>query len=69
MSTTLTYSVPDVSCEHCRAAITREVSTVGGVELVEVDLEAKTVVVAGDPLDPAAVVAALDEAGYEAVAV
>lgn len=66
MSTTLTYSVPGVSCEHCRAAITHEVTKVEGVESVEVDLDAKTVVVAGDPLDEVAIVAALDEAGYEA---
>ena len=41
------YSVPGVSCEHCRAAITREVSAVAGVESVEVDLDRKVVVVGG----------------------
>lgn len=62
---TITYSVPDISCGHCRAAITREVATISGVESVDVDLDAKTVVVTGEPLDPAAIVAAIDEAGYE----
>ena len=62
---TLTYSVPGVSCGHCRSAITDEVSGLPGVEAVEVDLEAKTVAVTGDPLDADAIIAAIDEAGYE----
>ena len=65
---TITYNVPDISCGHCRTVITREVSTVTGVESVEVDLKTKTVTVTGDPLDNAAIVAAIDEAGYEVVA-
>lgn len=68
MPETVTYSVPDISCGHCRAAITSEVSTVAGVESVEVDLEAKTVTVTAEPLDEAAIVAAIDEAGYEVAA-
>jgi copper chaperone len=66
--TTLSYSVPGVSCEHCRRAIEGEVSQVEGVESVEVDLDAKTVKVSGDPLDKVAIVAAIDEAGYEVAA-
>lgn len=65
---TITYSVPDVSCGHCRSAITSEVSTVAGVESVEVDLDAKTVTVTGEPLDEQAIIAAIDEAGYEVAA-
>lgn len=64
---TLTYTVPGMSCEHCRRAIETEVATVGGVERVAVDLDAKTVTVAGSSLDDAAIVAAIDEAGYEVV--
>ncbi len=63
--TSITYSVPDVSCDHCRSAITSEVSTVAGVASVEVDLDSKTVTVIGDSLDEQAIVAAIDEAGYE----
>ncbi len=62
--TTIRYAVPDVSCDHCRTAIAHEVSTVAGVETVEVDLETKIVTVTGDPLDEAAIVAAIDDAGY-----
>lgn len=64
---TLTYSVPGVSCAHCRHAIQTEVSQVDGVESVDVDLDAKTVTVSGDPLDEQAIVGAIDEAGYEVV--
>jgi copper chaperone len=64
----ITYSVPDVSCAHCQAAITSEVSTITGVESVNVDLDAKTVTVVGEPLDEQAIVAAIDEAGYEVAA-
>jgi len=62
---TLTYSVPDVSCEHCRHAIEGEVSQVAGVASVAVDLEARTVTVTGEPLDDGAIVAAIDDAGYD----
>lgn len=63
----ITYGVPGVSCEHCRHAIEGEVSRVAGVRTVTVDLDAKTVTVEADPLDEDAVVAAIDEAGYDVV--
>jgi copper chaperone CopZ len=61
----LSYTVPAMSCDHCRAAITAEVEKVTGVASVDVDLEAKRVTVAGEQLDDAAVRAAIDEAGYD----
>jgi copper chaperone len=61
----LTYSVPGMSCGHCRTAITSEVKKVAGVASVDVDLDAKRVIVAGEDLDNAAVRAAIDEAGYD----
>jgi copper chaperone CopZ len=61
----LTYTVPGISCGHCRAAITEEVEQVSGVSDVVVDLEARRVTVTGAGLDEAAVRAAIDEAGYE----
>jgi copper chaperone CopZ len=60
------YSVPGMSCGHCRAAITAEVSAVPGVEAIDVDLDAKLVTVSGRSLDDAALITAIDEAGYEA---
>jgi copper chaperone len=63
----LMYRVDGMSCEHCRTAVTSEVGRVTGVRVVAVDLESKLVRVEGTDVDPAAVVAAIDEAGYDAV--
>jgi len=67
MSQTFTYSVPGMTCDHCRAAITAEVTALGGVDAVDVDLETKLVRISGEQLDDATLVAAIDEAGYAAV--
>jgi copper chaperone CopZ len=64
MATTRTYPVDGMSCEHCVRAVTGEVGTLPGVTEVRVDLAAGTVTVTGDPVDDAAVAAAVDEAGY-----
>jgi copper ion binding protein len=61
----LIYSVPGMSCDHCKTAIVNEVSAVDGVRAVEVDLETKQVAVRGDALSDKAVRAAIDEAGYD----
>jgi copper chaperone len=66
MTAELTYSVPDVSCEHCRAAVTAALQPLPGVREVDVDLAAKRVAVHGEALDDAALRAALAAAGYEA---
>jgi copper chaperone len=63
---TKTYSVPGMHCDHCKAAVTRELEAVGGVDAVEVDLETKLVTVRGGNVDDAALIAAIDEAGYDA---
>ena len=62
-----TYLVQGMTCEHCRASVTEEVSEVPGVASVDVDLATGRVTVTGDGVDAAAVRAALDEAGYEVV--
>lgn len=64
MSDTRTYSVPDISCQHCVDAITGEVTKTAGVTGVQVDLDAKRVSVDGGAVDE--VVAAIDEAGFDA---
>ena len=61
----LTYSVPGMSCDHCRAAVTAEVEQVTGVSTVDVDLAMKRVRVIGTQLDDEGVRAAIDAAGYE----
>lgn len=62
----LTYSVPGMSCEHCRTAIESEVGEVPGVRFVDVDLDSKLVRVGGNDLDDGAIRAAIEEAGYDA---
>lgn len=62
---TLAYSVPGISCGHCRTAITAEVSGVAGVRAVDVDLTGKIVTVTGAGVEDAAVRDAIDEAGYD----
>lgn len=66
MSETISYTVPDMSCGHCKQAVTEELTQVEGVESVDVDLETKLVVVQGEGLEDAALRAAIEEAGYEA---
>ena len=66
MTVTITYSVPGISCGHCQTAITAEVTGVRGVDSVDVDLDTKLVRITGENLDDAALVAAIDEAGYDA---
>ena len=63
---TVTYRVPDMSCDHCTRAVASAVQTVAGVASVDVDLESKVVTVDGDPLDDGAIRAAIEDAGYEA---
>ena len=65
--TEITYSVPGMSCAHCERAIESEVAEVAGVSEIAVDLKSKQVRVRGDALDDAALRAAIQEAGYEAV--
>ena len=67
MTQTTTYLVPGMTCEHCVAAVGAEVGKVPGVEAVAVDLATKEVRVTGDPVRDD-VIAAIDEAGYDAAA-
>ena len=66
--TTRTYSVPGISCGHCKTAIESELGPVPGVESAVVDIDTRTVTVVGDVSEDA-VRAAVDEAGYEVASV
>jgi copper ion binding protein len=62
---TETFRVEGMTCDHCRSAVTTEVSAVAGVQAVTVDLKAGTVTVsAAQPVDQSDIAAAVDEAGY-----
>jgi copper ion binding protein len=58
------FEVRGMSCGHCVAAITSAVSALPGVTDVDVDLAGGAVRVAGTA-DPAAVAAAIEDAGYD----
>ncbi|MFF5205293.1 heavy-metal-associated domain-containing protein [Streptosporangium sp. NPDC000396] len=67
--TTTTYTVQGMTCGHCVSSVKEEVGEVSGVTGVEVDLATGLVTVDSDgPVDGAAIVAAVKDAGYEVVA-
>lgn len=63
MTDTRTYTVPDMTCDHCVESIAGGVSPLDGVQTVDVDLDSKLVSVVGG--DDAAIRAAIDDAGYD----
>ncbi len=65
---TTEYTVTGMTCEHCEGAIRDEVSQIPGVSDIEVSATTGHLAVTAErPVDDAAVIAAVDEAGYEAV--
>ena len=60
-----TLSVPDMSCNHCKASVEAALGTVPEAGSVTVDLTTRKVKVAG-PAPATALIAALDKAGYPA---
>lgn len=59
------FTVVGMTCGHCVAAVTSEVSKIDGVTKVDVDLASGAVIVESEQsLDPSAFAAAVDEAGY-----
>ncbi|MFZ0158791.1 MAG: heavy-metal-associated domain-containing protein [Kineosporiaceae bacterium] len=69
MTITTTVHVSGMTCGHCVAAVTQELTALDGVQEVQVELVtdgASTVTVTSDaPLPDDALRAAIDEAGYE----
>lgn len=66
--TTERFRVPEVSCQHCVNAITKEVSALPGIGRVEVNLDDKTVTVEhGAQIAAEQIVTAINEAGYDEV--
>jgi copper ion binding protein len=65
MSQTATFTVTGMTCGHCVASVTEEVQEIPGVESVDVVLETGALTVtSAEPVDAAAVQAAVEEAGY-----
>ncbi|QEA28523.1 heavy metal transporter [Microbacterium sp. CBA3102] len=60
--------VEGMTCSHCVSSVSEELSAVDGVESVTVNLNAggpsRVTIHSTSPVDPAAVQAAVEEAGY-----
>lgn len=66
MSTTHTFRVEGMTCEHCVASVREEVSLIPGVTVVDVDLATgRLTVTAEGELDDEVVHAAVRNAGYD----
>ncbi|MBL7501074.1 heavy-metal-associated domain-containing protein [Frankia sp. CNm7] len=68
--TTSEYQVTGMTCGHCEAAVRDEVGKIVGVEGIQVSAQTgRLVVTVTGPVDDTQVLAAVDEAGYEAARV
>lgn len=64
-----TFTVAGMTCSHCVMSVTEEVTQVGGVQDIQVDLATgRMTVVSEVEIDPAAIEAAVQEAGYQLAA-
>ncbi len=60
----VSINVNGMTCGHCAQTVSGAVSTVSGVNAVEVDVVAGTVVVSGTDVDHDAIHVAIVDAGY-----
>ncbi|MDN5756921.1 MAG: heavy-metal-associated domain-containing protein [Tomitella sp.] len=64
--TDMNFTVTGMTCDHCAASVTEEVSEVPGVTGVDVDLPTgRLIVTSGAPIDADKIRSAVREAGYE----
>lgn len=63
---TVRLTAPDISCEHCKMTIEREVGSLSGIQACLVDIPSKQVSITYDPTTVTRdqIVEALDEEGY-----
>ena len=65
---TIKFTVPELSCDHCKSTIIDTLSTVDVIELVEVSIETKDVTLkSSEEIDLDLVKSLLDEQGYTLV--
>jgi copper chaperone len=65
--TTVTYTVPAISCGHCTHTIETEVAELAGVQSVKAEIDTKKVVITFDvPADEQKIKALLAEINYPA---
>lgn len=62
------YAVTGMTCGHCEGSVRGEVAKVPGIDSVQVSARTGTLIVRSiRAVDDAAILAAVDEAGYQAV--
>ncbi len=65
---TTKFSVPEISCDHCKSTIVNTLSTIDDIELVEVNIETKDVTLkSSEEIDLDLVKSLLDKQGYTVV--
>lgn len=63
--TTITYTIPNISCQHCVHTIKTEVGDLAGVQSVEADAQSKQAVITFEtPATEEAIKALLAEINY-----
>jgi copper chaperone len=63
--TTITFNIPNISCNHCVHTIKMEVGDLAGVETVEASVDSRTATVTfGDPATESSVKTLLAEINY-----
>jgi copper chaperone CopZ len=67
MAKTIELDIKGMTCDHCVHSVTNALKEVPGVSDAVVSLEDKHATVTADAVDVAALVAAVEEEGYEAV--
>ncbi|WP_312172447.1 heavy metal-associated domain-containing protein [Microbacterium sp.] len=68
--TITTFAVTGMTCGHCEGSVRSEVAKLAGVTDIAVSAASGALVITSDaPVDDAAVLAAVDEAGYSAARV
>ena len=68
--TTTEYQVTGMTCGHCEMSVRDEDSRIGAIEQIDVSAATgKLLITTQAPIDDDAVLAAVDEAGYQAVRV
>lgn len=64
------YQVTGMTCGHCEMSVREEVGEIAGVQDVQVSAQTgKLIVTSESEIDDAAILAAVEEAGYSAVRV
>ncbi|GIW15484.1 MAG: hypothetical protein KatS3mg063_1337 [Tepidiforma sp.] len=66
MAQTIELSITGMTCDHCVNAVTGALKSVPGVQDAVVSLAEKAARVTGENLDPAKLIEAVKEEGYEA---